>query len=155
MSPTTSLFNTTKVIDLSLGFGDQDTVLDPSALILSFGIAIGILPIIVVVVIDPILNTRTTLRDLLNVYYGEYIIIHHTSIVKLFILEHIICTYLHNDLTIISNCLPHELYANTLNTLHNRSTLGKLLFISNIHLPSRNTFTIGIYTCSISSSYWY
>ena len=51
MSPTTSLFNTTKVIDLSLGFGDQDTVLDPSALILSFGIAIGILPIIVVVVI--------------------------------------------------------------------------------------------------------
>ena len=82
MSPTTSLFNTTKVIDLSLGFGDQDTVLDPSALILSFGIAIGILPIIVVVVIDPILNTRTTLRDLLNVYYGEYIIIHSTRIEK-------------------------------------------------------------------------
>ena len=81
MSPTTSLFNTTKVIDLSLGFGDQDTVLDPSALILSFGIAIGILPIIVVVVIDPILNTRTTLRDLLNVYYGEYINMYHARIV--------------------------------------------------------------------------
>ena len=91
------LFNTPqKVIDIPLGylgtyrlvfhpfnpatlfFGDQDTVLDPSALILSFGIAIGILPIIVVVVIDPILNTRHTLRDLLNVYYGEYVNTHHT-----------------------------------------------------------------------------
>ena len=50
---------------------DNIKIFDPSSFILTFAITLSVFPLAVGVIVDPILNQRTTLRDILSVYIGK------------------------------------------------------------------------------------
>jgi hypothetical protein len=54
----------------SLEDGDDYAEIDPTSIVVAFAITIALFPAIAANVVDPLLNQRTTLRDVLRLYRG-------------------------------------------------------------------------------------
>jgi hypothetical protein len=53
------------------GGGGDVAEIDPTSIVMAFALTIALFPAIAASVVDPLLNQRTTLRDVLSLYRGE------------------------------------------------------------------------------------